>query len=92
MKKIPIILHFNVSFCEEIVPVIRILVLFASKPLSQRILFGPPIRISRWIHESVGSTLLIRISGESDRDTYLLCSCNRGSDRRFVLAGGYMSR
>ena len=53
MKKIPIILHFNVSFCEEIVPVIRILVLFASKPLSQRILFGPPIRISRWIHESV---------------------------------------
>ena len=52
-EKIPIILHFNVSFCEEIVPVIRILVLFASKPLSQRILFGPPIRISRWIHESV---------------------------------------
>ena len=52
-EKIPTILHFNVSFCEEIVPVIRILVLFASKPLSQRILFGPPIRISRWIHESV---------------------------------------
>ena len=52
-EKIPIILHLNVSFCEEIVPVIRILVLFASKPLSLRILFGPPIRISRWIHESV---------------------------------------
>ena len=53
MKKVPVILHFNVSFWEEIVPVIRILVLFAPKPVSQRILFGPPIRISRWIHESV---------------------------------------